>query len=120
MALTKQKKKTSVREDGSSHANRFSGNFLSFLVTCFLLLVAISVSDAGFANSIDKITRNLDVALRELRDDMPRYTNYTDDEVYKSSVEFNPKGMAGLYNLTTKFINAVLEPNFLKKGKSVV
>lgn len=108
---------SSKETNSSSRSERFSGNFACFLLTVIVLFVAVSVSDAGFANSIDKITKNLDVALRELRDDMPVYTNYTDKSVYKSSTEFNPKGMAGLYNLTTKFINFVVEPNFLKKGE---
>lgn len=113
--LFKQKDKNSSR--GGSNINRATGNIINFLITCFAIFVAISVSDAGFANSIGKITKNLDVALKELRDNMPVYTNYTDNEIYKSSTEFNHKGMTGLYNLTTKFINFVVEPNFLKKGK---
>lgn len=120
MVRLKQKNKVSSKGDSTdttSYTERLSGNILSFLITCIVLFVAITVSDAGFANSIDKITKNLDIALKELRDDMPIYTNYTETDVYKSSTEFNPKGMAGLYNLTTKFISFVVEPNFLKKGK---
>lgn len=123
MVRVKQKNKNASIFKITGHLpskDRSSGNAINLLITCFVLFVAITVSDAGFANSIDKITKNLDVALKELRDDMPIYTNYTDDAVYKSSKDFNPRGMAGLYNLTRKFINFVVEPNFLKKGKSLL
>lgn len=116
MVRVKQKNKTSNNEE-YNNSSRWTGNVASFFITCFIIFVAVSVSDASFANSIGKITKNLDVALRELRDEMPVYTNYTDKEIYLSSTEFNPKGMAGLYNLTTKFINFIVEPNFLKKGE---
>lgn len=120
MVREKQKNKVYVRKTASQSflcGERFSGNIASLLITCLLLFVAVNISDAGFANTIDKITKNLDVALRELRNDTPNYSNYTDETKYNSSMEFNPKGMAGLYNLTTKFINFIIEPNFLKKGK---
>lgn len=118
MVRLKQNKFLLNVETNDNRRTRVSGNFLSCLISCLVILVAINVSNAGFANSIDKITKNIDVALQELRDDMPIYSNSTDNEVYKSTNEFNPKGMAGLYNLTTKFINFVLEPNFLKPGES--
>lgn len=120
MVRVKQKK-ISIEETSSNNSPLAKkctfGNATNFLIVCLVLFVGVSVSDAGFANSIGKITKNLDVALKELRDDMPVYTNYTDKEVYKSSTDFNPRGMAGLYNLTRKFLNFVVEPNFLKKGK---
>lgn len=118
MVRLKQKKEMSPQEESNdSRRSRLSGNFLNLFISFIVIFVAINVSDAGFANSIDKITKNIDVALQELKDDMPVYTNYTDNEVYRSRKDFNPKGMSGLYNLTMKFINFVLEPNFLKKGE---
>lgn len=97
--------------------NRLPGNILNFCLTCLIVFVAVKVTDGDFVNSIDKITKNLDVALRNLRNDMPVYTNYTDEEVYHSNAHFRPKGMAGLYNLTTKFINFMVKPDVLMKGK---
>ncbi|KAJ8977094.1 hypothetical protein NQ317_003648 [Molorchus minor] len=96
--------------------NRLSVNIVSFLMTCVVLVVSVGLSDGGFANSIDKITRNLDVALRDLMDDMPKYTNYTETRTFVSDATFNPRGMAGLYNLTKMFLDVVIPPDALMEG----
>lgn len=100
----------------ASKPNRLRSNLACLAATCALLLATVAVSDGGFANSIDRITKNLDVALQDLMDDLPRYSNYTDSGEYVSGATFNPVGMAGLYNITRKFMDLVLEPDFLMDG----
>nr|XP_023017714.1 prominin-like protein isoform X1 [Leptinotarsa decemlineata] len=93
---------------------RLSVNALCFLFTCVVLLVAVNASDGGFWNSIDKITKNLEVAFGDLDNKLPNYTDYKDNEVYLSTKEpFNSRGMAGLYNLTMKFMDWIINPDDL-------
>lgn len=96
--------------------NRATLNATSFFLTCLFLSLTVSLSDGGnaFTNSLDKITKNLKVALDDLRRYMPNYTDYVDTRTYLSGgVSFNPKGMAGLYNITTQLMNVILPPDFL-------
>ncbi|KAJ8916094.1 hypothetical protein NQ315_004460 [Exocentrus adspersus] len=99
---------------------RCSANVACFLATCTVLFAVVNISDGGFANSIDRITKNLDVALQDLMDDMPKYTNYNETAEYVSAATFNPVGMAGLYNLTKRFIDLVLPADFLMDGLIVI
>ncbi|XP_018571677.1 prominin-like protein isoform X3 [Anoplophora glabripennis] len=95
---------------------RLRSNLACLAATCAILLATVAVSDGGFANSIDRITKNLDVALQDLMDDLPKYSNFTESREYVSAATFNPVGMAGLYNITGKFMDLVLEPDFLMDG----
>ncbi|CAH1179762.1 unnamed protein product [Phaedon cochleariae] len=100
MARSKSKSANAGRD------TRRSTNILILLATFAILFVAVDLTDGSFANSIDKINRNLEVALRDLGENMPDYSNYSDAQVYLSTnATFNPSAMAGLYNLTRRFID---------------
>lgn len=106
-----------MSRNAPGRSGRFRANLACLVATSAMLLATVAVSDGGFANSIDRITKNLDVALKDLMDDMPRYSNYTDEGDYQSGATFNPVGMAGLYNLTKRFMDLVLEQDFLMDGE---
>ncbi|CAH1986353.1 unnamed protein product [Acanthoscelides obtectus] len=109
------------RKDGAStNADRAVLNYLHLAVTLAVLALAVHLGDGGFASSIDKITRNLDVALSDLSDDKIHYNPYNSTAHYVSDTAFNARGMAGLYNLTGKVMDGVLARNFLPKDLFII
>ncbi|XP_056644724.1 prominin-1-A-like [Diorhabda sublineata] len=51
---------------------------------------------------------------------VPNYTDYIDNHNYLSgSVTFSPVGMAGIYQLTTDFINSIFPENIIEEGTFV-
>ncbi|XP_060522307.1 prominin-like protein isoform X2 [Cylas formicarius] len=92
-------------------------NAFNFLLTCVFLFVAVEISDGGsnFAKKISKITENLDEAVLNLSSTV-NYTDYNLPAQYVSNVQFSAKGMAGLYNLTTMFMDLVLPTDFFMEG----
>ncbi|CAH1181994.1 unnamed protein product [Phyllotreta striolata] len=103
--------------------NRGTLNATSFVLTVLFLCLAVGLSNCGgggggggFANSLDKITNNLKVAIDDLRGYMPNYTDYAETRLFQSEkVVFKPKGMAGLYNLTAIVMDFILPPDFLMR-----
>lgn len=89
-------------------ASRCAMNLTSVLVTIVFLSVAIVTADVTFTNRIKDISRDLGKALNTiLKDSKMEYSNFTDDAAYISKVEFHPKGMAGLYNITHTFMDFI-------------
>lgn len=92
-------------------------NLVSLLVTLGVLFIAVELSSGSFATRINKISQNLDRALSEVMDDTPTYTNLTDNATYISDAHFNPKGMAGLYNFTSAFMEFIFSKDIYPEGK---
>ncbi|XP_030758746.1 prominin-like protein isoform X4 [Sitophilus oryzae] len=97
-------------------------NLFSFLTTCLFLFLAVQFSDgvsgavSNFATKINKITDSLDKAVLGLSTDV-NYTDYNAKTDYLSvNTSFETKGMAGLYNITTLFIKAVMPKDILMQG----
>nr|CAI5843522.1 unnamed protein product [Callosobruchus analis] len=103
----------SPRGDGFAKPDRSLLSCLHLAITLAVLALAVHLGDGGFASSIDKITRNLDVALSDLSDDHIHYSTYNSTAEYVSDTAFNARGMAGLYNLTGKVMDVVLARDFL-------
>ncbi|RZC39781.1 prominin-like protein, partial [Asbolus verrucosus] len=98
-------------------SERHRVNLASLGVTLAVLFVAVKVSSGSFATRINKISENLDRALSEVMDEKrPIFTNLTDNATYVSDAEFNPKGMAGLYNLTSAFMELIFSKDIYPEG----
>lgn len=123
--MTRRNKMALSSTTTSSSSNRQFINCFSFLITCAILFVAVKVSDGGglsgdisFATRINKISENLDQALSAVMiQGQPNYTNITDNATYISKIDFNPRGMAGLYNFTNAFMDLVLPRDIYPEGK---
>ncbi|XP_050510052.1 prominin-like protein isoform X1 [Diabrotica virgifera virgifera] len=100
------------------NTSRLSTNIVSFSLTILVLCLAIGLSSGGggFSNSLDTIKSNMKVVLDDLKSVLPNYTDFIDTHKYLSGgTKFNPKGMSGLYNLTTQFMNWILPQDVLMK-----
>lgn len=84
-------------------------NVSSFVITCGLLLVSVGIANCSFSKRINKISQDLDKALLEVLEmEQTNYTQWTSNITYKSSTQFNPRGMGGVYNLTHAFVDMIL------------
>ncbi|XP_019880438.1 prominin-like protein isoform X2 [Aethina tumida] len=93
--------------------SRRDANIWSVLITVAVLVVTFAISDAdgNFANSIHKITENLDKALVDILGDGDiTYTDINDRIPYVNytRVEFDAVGMTGFYNVTQFVIDLVV------------
>lgn len=86
-------------------------------VFSFVLLVG-TVSCSGFNSRIDDLSANLNRAINKaLTFDNISYVKYEPNDTYVMRVVFDPKGMAGLYNITTFFMDLVLPKGIYPKGE---
>lgn len=100
------------RKAQSPWENRQLLNVVNIILTCSLLFLSVKLSDGTFHTRITQLTANLDKVMNKIMDDgKVNYTNYQSVVRYKSNVTFHPKGMDGLYNLTTIFMDLVLDRN---------
>lgn len=84
----------------------------------FVLFVALQIADGTVVHKISRISEKIDRALSKVIDETkPDYKPLETNSVYYSDASFNPKGMAGLYNLTKVFLDLVLPENILPEGK---
>lgn len=97
--------------------NRSGVNLTVCFVTVLFLSLAIVAADVTFTTRIKHISTDLGKALnRILEYDDIEYTNFTENTHYLSKIEFNPKGMAGLYNMTHIFMDLIQSKELLPKG----
>lgn len=97
---------------------RRSLNLLNFLFTCCVLIAAIKIANGDFTARINKISVDLNKALGDaLELDGPNYTDLFKNSTYYSKNAFNPKGMVGLYNITTKFMDLIMPEDIYPEGK---
>lgn len=85
-------------------------NRLNLFITCSVLLLTFALADGNFTQRINEIGKSLDRAIFKMLDtEQTTYTEFDANVTYYSSTHFNPKGMGGLYNLTTLFMR-LLQP----------
>lgn len=101
--------------------NRGQMNVLSLIITISVLFIALQLTDGTYVNKISRMSENVDKALSKIMDqEAPDYKPLETNSEYFSDTTFNPRGMAGLYNLTKTFMDLVLPENFLPSGKVTV
>lgn len=98
-------------------SERRSFNLLNFVFTCFVLFLAFSFANSNFTSRVNKISDDLHKALGAVLElDGPNYTDIYEKRVYHSDPKFNPKGMGGLYNITTMFMNLIISQQIYPEG----
>lgn len=97
---------------------RGTTNAISFLITIGMLFVALQMTDGTFVNKISRMSENVDKALNKvIHEEKPEYTTVEINSIYYSDASFNPKGMAGLYNITKIFMDLIFPEDILPSGK---
>ncbi|KAK5641503.1 hypothetical protein RI129_010050 [Pyrocoelia pectoralis] len=100
-----------------SLTERRSCNLLSFVFTCCVLLLAFNFANCNFTSRINKISDDLHKALDAVLEmDGPNYTDIYENNTYYSDTKFHPKGMSGLYNVTTMFMNLIVSQEIYPEG----
>lgn len=100
-----------------SLTERRSCNLLNFVFTCCVLLLAFNFANCNFTSRINKISDDLHKALDAvLVLDGPNYTDIYENTTYLSDTKFHPKGMSGLYNITTMFMNLIVSHEIYPEG----
>ncbi|KAK9883027.1 hypothetical protein WA026_001239 [Henosepilachna vigintioctopunctata] len=88
-----------------------SVNFICFLLTCLVLLLAVGASSGDtrdtFIRHLNKIGKNLGNALNTAMNE-PNYTSVHVNVTYESNAVYNPKGLGELYNITKSFMKMIL------------
>lgn len=86
-----------------------------------LLVIVLFVGTVGATSRFDGIGVNLNRALsRALDFDKVNYTKYVPNDTYVMRVIFDPKGMAGLYNITSYFMDLIQPKGVIPEGKSIL
>lgn len=114
-----KKKNVKIKMNSDGACNNNNGvRFISALVSVTILSFAVVTADVTFTTRIKDISSDLGKALKNIfvHEDVV-YTNFTDNAIYLADVEYNPKGMTGLYNITHFFINLIQSKNLLPEGE---
>ncbi|KAF5290870.1 hypothetical protein FQR65_LT11509 [Abscondita terminalis] len=108
----KRRKNSTVRL-----TRRRSLNVANFIFTCCVLTLAIQLASSNFTARINKISNDLHKALdNALEPNGPNYTDLYINVTYHEVKPFDPKGMGGLYNITTKFIDVLVPTKVFPDG----
>lgn len=99
--------------------NRHSVNMTSVFVTVLFMCVAISMADINFTTRIKGISADLGRALKEVMNMTIEYSPLEHNVTYISNVEYNPTGMAGLYNVTHIFMDLIQPKEIFPKGEFI-
>ncbi|XP_071052205.1 prominin-like protein isoform X2 [Onthophagus taurus] len=118
------KTKKKLKEDEKTKVFlRAKMNLLSVLIASLVLLSSVlciggTHPGGSFVRDISKISRNLDRALYNVLEDItgPVYTPVNISSTYYSSAKFNPRGMAGLYNITNIFMDILISKDIYPEG----
>lgn len=96
-------------------------NAWSFILTCLIMVIGLKIADGTFTHKMNKMSENLDRALdKVIESGKPNCTILEVIVEYKSDTKFNAKGMAGLYNVSKKFMDLIIPANFIPKGKKLL
>lgn len=89
------------------------------VVMALVLFFLLGTIHAGYNHRIADISVNLGRALNKaLEFENDTYTGFDAKNVtYNMSVTFDPKGMTGLYNITTFFMDLIQPKGLLPDGK---
>ena len=98
---------------------RRSISIVTILISCSLLLASVQLADSNFTTRISKISEALGKAINDVLNNIqpPDYTDFNINATFHASQSFNPRGMAGLYNLTNLFLDAVLRGDVFPEGE---
>ncbi|XP_017784995.1 PREDICTED: prominin-like protein isoform X2 [Nicrophorus vespilloides] len=105
---------TTTKKMTSPNSNRVNLNCFTMVLTCTFLLGLMHLTVGERMSNIVLVSRDLNKALMEVLAGITdiNYTEIQTRNDYNSSTYFNPRGMAVLYNITTKYIKAI-SINFL-------